>query len=368
MYTTALILGQGLFVAAWLALKAVPQWKRWNETVTGDDGTEIEGRAIYNVFLIGNALNIAFGAAGWKTVEWLRVGKITQSLILGVGLIVASSVFLLVAEISDPMKLRGAVWLWRFLEAYLNSGLFVIIMGLALLGIVGRIDGLATVTLIITALGGYVTFGRPWVSRPRLFVTSDITRWSPSDVPPDDTGSLFLRLQVGNYGWSSAKNCNARLNELRTSQGQHVDKFDALTLCWTRQDNKHERTAFSPVNIQRGGDYTFLDVAQVKQQPDYLPLRVRAVLPPPMTLAKGSPDSASPVLGEYLRAGTYYALITIYADNADSVMSWYEIICPVIDVALSEKSVSRYAIRQVSRPVVIQPLVEQLDVNNGSRQ
>jgi len=84
LYIASLLIGKGEFIAVWLALKAVPQWQRWNEIIKTEsiqidsaktEQKQIEGRAVYNIFLIGNALNVLFAAVGWRIVIFLRAGE-----------------------------------------------------------------------------------------------------------------------------------------------------------------------------------------------------------------------------------------------------------------------------------------------------
>ena len=63
LYTAALQTGQGDFIGFWLAVKAAGQWKRWGESV--------EGRSIYQNFLIGNGLSIAYAATGAQLIRWV---------------------------------------------------------------------------------------------------------------------------------------------------------------------------------------------------------------------------------------------------------------------------------------------------------
>lgn len=63
IYTASWQAGQPEFIAVWLTLKVAGQWSRWSD---GEDidGTKVPGRAVFNVFLIGNAVSIAYGAMG----------------------------------------------------------------------------------------------------------------------------------------------------------------------------------------------------------------------------------------------------------------------------------------------------------------
>ena len=64
LYTTALLIGAPSWIAVWLALKVAAQWKRWQS----------DERASYNVFLIGNAISVAFGILG----AWIALGSLPK--------------------------------------------------------------------------------------------------------------------------------------------------------------------------------------------------------------------------------------------------------------------------------------------------
>ena len=90
LYTAAPILGRPEFVAVWLAMKVAGQWKVWEEE--GVQG-KVSGRAVYNTFLVGNAVSIAYGVTGGLLVAWVRKGDLTA--VLGVPLALMLSNLLL---------------------------------------------------------------------------------------------------------------------------------------------------------------------------------------------------------------------------------------------------------------------------------
>lgn len=63
LYVTAFSVESYAFVGIWLALKVAGGWKRWNE----DKG----GRVVFTVFLMGNALSLAYAFVGWQFIKWL---------------------------------------------------------------------------------------------------------------------------------------------------------------------------------------------------------------------------------------------------------------------------------------------------------
>lgn len=88
LYVASFQIGKPEFIAVWLALKVAGQWKRWEETGTAD-GSEISGRLVYNLFLIGSGLSVAFATVGAQLIGYIRdrnwplVVVVPSALVLG---------------------------------------------------------------------------------------------------------------------------------------------------------------------------------------------------------------------------------------------------------------------------------------------
>ena len=78
MYVTALQLGIAEFLGFWLALKVAGQWKQWGEETKIPEVVQHErrlhGRAVFQVFLVGNSLSLMYSVTGFKIVEWMNSG------------------------------------------------------------------------------------------------------------------------------------------------------------------------------------------------------------------------------------------------------------------------------------------------------
>jgi len=187
-------------------------------------------------------------------------------------------------------------------------------------------DLVAAFSLGSSIVIGFVATIRPFLLKPRLdLFVPDPQCSKPSEEK--DTASWFVRLGIVNYGLTPAKDCVGRLLSVWTAEGEQLTKFDPLTLFWARQDK--ESTGFNPVVIQGGGDFEYLDIAQVKRA-DTTPLALRVVVPRPMTLTKWPPDYPSPGVDPVLKAGTYYLLISVHAADAYIKPSWFEITCDAV--------------------------------------
>jgi hypothetical protein len=67
LYVTSWLLGVPEFIAVWLAFKVAGLWIKWQ----GDTRNNV-GRAIYNIFIIGNGLSIAYATSGAMIIKWLH--------------------------------------------------------------------------------------------------------------------------------------------------------------------------------------------------------------------------------------------------------------------------------------------------------
>jgi hypothetical protein len=77
LYVAVLELGIPSLIGVWLALKVAGQWKRWMDD--GDPETQRpDGRTVFNIFLIGNALSVLYSFFGFKFIGWINAGKIMQ--------------------------------------------------------------------------------------------------------------------------------------------------------------------------------------------------------------------------------------------------------------------------------------------------
>jgi len=155
--------------------------------------------------------------------------------------------------------------------------------------------------------------------KPQLELSENI---DPSPPTPSEEAmgwkrSWFIRLRVENKGQAAARNCFGRLIIITDEQVKQLTGLDALDLYWTRQDNPE---SYKKLDIQGNGDFTNLDIAQVKEAEDVLTLRVvvprghRLAVPPGCTRRS-----------EDLPPGTYHVCIAIYADNISLKPTWYKI-------------------------------------------
>ena len=144
----------------------------------------------------------------------------------------------------------------------------------------------------------------------------DFSPPAPADEQLGAKRSWFIRLKVENSGQTRVTNCFGRLLKVLTERKEHLKQYDALTLYWTRQS---EVNGHQPVNIYEN-DYTYLDIAQVKEAEDVL--SIRAVIPPGHRLVKPFDHVGNP---EDLLPGTYYMQIAIFADNTFIPRTWFEV-------------------------------------------
>jgi hypothetical protein len=97
LYTVSWLLEKPEFVAVWLALKVAGQWSRWGSDAPNGD-KKVAGRAIFNVFLLGNAFSIAYGLAGGFLIQSLSSPAPMTGYCVGISLLVGSFAFWLWAN------------------------------------------------------------------------------------------------------------------------------------------------------------------------------------------------------------------------------------------------------------------------------
>lgn len=87
LYTTALLSAYPSFIGVWLTFKVVGRWERAKkqfEVLYEKNSEDIMSRnkmkahAIYNVFIIGNGLSIAYAVMGYKIIDWMHRGQNLQ--------------------------------------------------------------------------------------------------------------------------------------------------------------------------------------------------------------------------------------------------------------------------------------------------
>lgn len=210
-----------------------------------------------------------------------------------------------------------------FVNFIIRAGVALLAINAFVWGMRSRSDFVSASALALSIVVGYVGTIRPLLRKPRLALFIDDRVPCSPPVTVNDTPSWFLRVGVVNCGLTPARDCVGRLLEVRTAESERLPKFDPLTLYWARQDNDH--TGFSPVVIQGGGDFEYLDVAQVKK--GTTPVELRVVIAPPMTLSNWPSDYPSPGINPVLKAGTYCVLISVHAADAYVNPSWFEITC-----------------------------------------
>ena len=86
IYTSAILFVRSELIAVWMGIKAISQWKRW------EDRSHV-ARATFALFLVGTGLSLAYGILGAQITLWLNDGICSLPIISAVGLILLNSVF-----------------------------------------------------------------------------------------------------------------------------------------------------------------------------------------------------------------------------------------------------------------------------------
>ena len=191
-------------------------------------------------------------------------------------------------------------------------GSLIIIALVAIPLVTGNVDNISSyvaglAALVTSWISLYFSVIRTALRRPIFKVGAD----SPHTVvfDPKVGQKTYLRLKVTNVGQSPAKNCVARLLEVRHANGTFFD-FDPFYFFWARQDDVV--ADFSPITIYTG-DTEYFDVISITHKEKTFKFRVSSRK---LTIHTGN---KFPVESVYLK-------IAIYADDMLPYQAWYQVI------------------------------------------
>lgn len=99
LYTSAVLVDQLNFIALWLAVKTVSQWRRWGEKEESSqkETNPYQERANFNSYLINTGLSITYGVLGGKIPEWLKDNHMDFAITCGSGLVLLNIIFIGIA-------------------------------------------------------------------------------------------------------------------------------------------------------------------------------------------------------------------------------------------------------------------------------
>lgn len=100
LYATSYLLDRPEFIGAWLVLKVAGGWKGWQSYHKG-----VHGRRVFQIFLIGTGLSVAYGVMGALIIGWLDGNHVAFAL--------AFPLMLLVVTV--------AIWIWACKLARANG-------------------------------------------------------------------------------------------------------------------------------------------------------------------------------------------------------------------------------------------------------
>jgi len=83
LYTTSFVIDKPEFIGAWLVLKVAGSWGGWTVGYAG-----VEGRAMYQTFLIGTGISVAYGLVGAAIIKWTGTGLGYRACVAAVCLVV----------------------------------------------------------------------------------------------------------------------------------------------------------------------------------------------------------------------------------------------------------------------------------------
>lgn len=108
LFVASLQMGKAEFIGLWFALKVAGGWKRWGEGIELG-GVKIDGRSLYNIFLIGNGLSIAYAVVGAQLINSLAGGNWSFSIGLPGALLAGTlALYILIGYYQKQSKSSGA--------------------------------------------------------------------------------------------------------------------------------------------------------------------------------------------------------------------------------------------------------------------
>ena len=128
-----------------------------------------------------------------------------------------------------------------------------------------------------------------------------------------------------------------------SSDGQRIEKFDPLTLYWSRQDSK---SGLSAITIQGGRDFDYVDIFQVIEK-DNNKIRLRIFITENMELINGDEKSLSPGHAPILLEAKYVIRVGVFGENCEPRICWF-----VLEKNPKAHFRWPYLIRKISHPKV----------------
>ncbi len=92
LYVSSLILGHGVFIGFWLALKVAGRWTAPWEESAGNKKSWPVTRSAYQIFLVGSGISVLYAFVGFKLILQINKGEFTYGVVLSVVLVAANEV------------------------------------------------------------------------------------------------------------------------------------------------------------------------------------------------------------------------------------------------------------------------------------
>jgi hypothetical protein len=105
LYVAAILAGHPEFIGIWLALKVAGQWQVWNAGIS-----EVSGRTIFSIFLIGSGLSIAYSYVGALVVAGLLENRYLHAFGLMILLPAATVALRLYIPLAGRRNHQAARW------------------------------------------------------------------------------------------------------------------------------------------------------------------------------------------------------------------------------------------------------------------
>jgi hypothetical protein len=93
LYLLSFVIQHPEFLAFWITMKVAGQWSQWSTDQVLKDGRRMNGRAVFQIFLLGNAFSILYAFLGYQIFRWLVVGNGFAAIVVGAAVFVGTFAF-----------------------------------------------------------------------------------------------------------------------------------------------------------------------------------------------------------------------------------------------------------------------------------
>ena len=89
LYVASINAGFPQFIGVWLAMKVAGEWYAWKDGIK-EVGSDVSGGSIYDIFIIGNGVSLAYALVGYYLISECRK-SVTNSILVPLAVLAATA-------------------------------------------------------------------------------------------------------------------------------------------------------------------------------------------------------------------------------------------------------------------------------------